>query len=132
MTTMYSATTEEESSGDIDMTTMYSATTEEVSSGDIKMTTMHRPVLEGRYYGPIEGRVIAIDRSASDAVRLTLDQVDLDLRPGRITPTKVRVSLHGTPGDTVPVPGMVIGVTGHLSPPGGPVEPDGFDFRRHA
>ena len=34
-------------------------------------------VLSYRYYGPVEGRVVAIDRSASDAVRLTLDQVRL-------------------------------------------------------
>ncbi|MEL6210766.1 MAG: ComEC/Rec2 family competence protein, partial [Pseudomonadota bacterium] len=29
-------------------------------------------------------------------------------------------------------PGLSIMTTGHLSPPGGPVEPGGFDFRRHA
>ena len=34
------------------------------------------PVLEFRYYGPIEGRIVGIDRSASDAVRLTLDEGD--------------------------------------------------------
>ena len=32
-----------------------------------------------RYYGPVEGRVIAIDRSQSDAIRLTLDRVVLSL-----------------------------------------------------
>ena len=35
------------------------------------------PVLGWNYYGPIEGRVIAIDRSSSDALRLTLDEVVL-------------------------------------------------------
>ncbi|MBZ0122449.1 MAG: competence protein, partial [Roseovarius sp.] len=33
------------------------------------------PVLDWRYYGPVEGRVAGIDRSASDALRLTLDRV---------------------------------------------------------
>ena len=35
------------------------------------------PVLGWNYYGPIEGRVITIDRSSSDALRLTLDEVVL-------------------------------------------------------
>ena len=32
------------------------------------------PVLGWRYYGPIEGRVVGLDRSASDAVRATLEE----------------------------------------------------------
>ncbi len=91
------------------------------------------PVLGWRYYGAIEGRVIAMDRSASDAVRLTLDQVKLDkVRPGR-TPTRVRISLHGDAAfGVIALPGMRVMSTGHLSPPSGPVEPGGFDFKRHA
>lgn len=88
------------------------------------------PVLTWRYYGPIEGRVVALDRSASDAVRVTLDQVQLrDVSPTR-RPGRVRISLHGDPA--VLAPGQRIMTTGHLSPPQGPVEPGGFDFRRHA
>ena len=89
-------------------------------------------VLPFRYYGPIEGRIIAIDRSASDAVRLTLDRVVLrDIRPSR-TPSRVRVALHGDQGFIQPEPGLTVILTGHLSPPGGAVEPGGYDFRRHA
>ncbi|MEM1067064.1 MAG: hypothetical protein AAGJ74_16300, partial [Pseudomonadota bacterium] len=33
------------------------------------------PVLEFRYFGPVEGRIVKIDRSASDKTRLTLDRV---------------------------------------------------------
>ncbi|PRY95055.1 competence protein ComEC [Hasllibacter halocynthiae] len=89
------------------------------------------PVLGFRYYGPVEGRVVAIDRSASGKVRVTLDRVRLeDVRPAR-TPARVRLSLHGE-GGTLPRPGLLIGVTAHLSPPSGPVEPGGFDFRRKA
>ncbi|WP_323764960.1 ComEC/Rec2 family competence protein [Marinovum sp.] len=87
------------------------------------------PVLDFRYYGPIEGRVIGIDRSASGALRLTLDEVRL--RRVRDTPERVRISLHGPPGTTLE-PGLRVMTTGHLSPPQGPVEPGGFDFRRHA
>nr|WP_275982168.1 ComEC/Rec2 family competence protein [Frigidibacter sp. ROC022] len=90
------------------------------------------PVLGFRYYGPIEGRVIAIDRSASQALRLTLDRVVLArMAPGR-TPERVRVSLHGPQGYVTPVPGMLVIVTGHLSPPEGPVAPRAYDFRRQA
>lgn len=90
------------------------------------------PVLEFRYYGPIEGRVVGIDRSASDATRLTLDQVRLDdLAPAR-TPRRVRVALHGDAADALPHPGAIVMLTGHLSAPSGPAEPGGFDFQRHS
>ncbi|MBR9766653.1 MAG: competence protein, partial [Rhodobacteraceae bacterium] len=56
------------------------------------------PVLSFRYYGPIEGRIVGIDRSASDAVRLTLDHVRLDRVPPARTPARVRLSLHGPEG----------------------------------
>ncbi len=86
------------------------------------------PVLTFRYYGPIEGRVVAIDRSSSKALRITLDRVFLERV--RNTPAKVRVSLFGS------APNMGLGdrvaLVGNLSPPGGPVEPGGFDFRRYA
>ncbi|SNR40985.1 ComEC/Rec2 family competence protein [Puniceibacterium sediminis] len=89
------------------------------------------PVLAFRYYGPIEGRIVNIDRSASDAIRLTLDRVVLERMARERTPERVRVSLHGdVPFD--PEPGAVIMTTGHLSAPNGPVEPMGFDFRRNA
>lgn len=89
------------------------------------------PVLGWRYYGAVEGRIIGIDRSASDAVRLTLDRVRLDGPTPDETPARVRVSLHGQQGYITPTPGMTILLTAHLSPPGGPVEPGGFDFQRH-
>ncbi|MEM9969695.1 MAG: ComEC/Rec2 family competence protein [Pseudomonadota bacterium] len=90
------------------------------------------PVLSFRYYGPIEGRVVNVDRSASDAVRLTLDQVVLSRVPPDRRPARVRVSLHGRQGFLEPEPGQVVGMTGHLSPPSGPAEPGGFDFQRQA
>ncbi|MCE8554806.1 ComEC/Rec2 family competence protein [Ruegeria pomeroyi] len=88
------------------------------------------PVIEGRYYGAVEGRVVALDRSASDKLRVTLDQVRLDRWMPAGPPRHVRISLHGD--ERVPEPGSRIMTTAHLSPPQGPVEPGGFDFRRHA
>lgn len=88
------------------------------------------PVLEWRYYGPVEGRVTRIDRSGRDRMRLTLDQVVLhDLSPAR-TPAKVRLSLMGD--DTLPPLGQRVMLTGHLGPPPGPSSPGSFDFRLFA
>ncbi len=90
------------------------------------------PVLGWRYYGPVEGRIVGIDRSGSDQTRLTLDQVVLENVSPERTPARVRVSLHGDQDFIDPVPGMTVILTGHLSPPGYPAEPGGFDFSRHA
>ena len=90
------------------------------------------PVLGFRYYGPIEGRIIKIDRSQSDKMRLLLDNVVLsDMAPEKY-PTRVRVSLHGPQGYFGPEPGLTVMLTGFLAPPSGPAEPGGFDFQRMA
>ena len=90
------------------------------------------PILDFRYFGPVEGRVIEIDRSSSDAVRITLDRVVLeDVSPAR-TPVLVRVSLHGKTSFHDPQPGETVMLTANLAAPDGPVEPGGFDFRRMA
>lgn len=90
------------------------------------------PVLNFRYFGPVEGRIVKIDRSASDAIRLTLDQVVLERLPRARTPHHVRLSLHGDQGYFPPEPGQRVMTTGHLGPPPAPSEPGGFDFRRLA
>ncbi|WP_323042671.1 ComEC/Rec2 family competence protein [Gemmobacter sp.] len=90
------------------------------------------PVLGFRYYGPVEGRIVGIDRSQSDQLRLTLDRVVLERVPPDRTPGRVRVSLHGAQGFVDPQPGLRVMMTAHLAPPEGAVEPGGFDFRRLA
>ncbi len=90
------------------------------------------PVLGWRYYGAIEGRIVEIDRSSSDRVRLTLDEIVLERLAPERRPARVRVSLHGDQGFVDPVPGKRVILTGHLSAPGPPSEPGGFDFRRMA
>ncbi|MBT8411958.1 MAG: competence protein ComEC family protein [Octadecabacter sp.] len=98
----------------------------------VRANMVAEPVLGFRYYGPVEGRIVAIDRSQSDAVRLTLDRVVLSRMTPARTPARVRVSLHGEQRYVQPEPGQVVVMTGHLSPPSGPVEPGGFDFQRMA
>ena len=90
------------------------------------------PVLDGRYYGAIEGEIVTVDRSASDAIRVTLADVVLEDLTRDQTPRRVRLSLFGDQGYMQLEPGARMIVTGHLTPPGGPAEPGGFDFQRHA
>jgi competence protein ComEC len=98
----------------------------------VRVATVEAPILSFRYYGAIEGRIVNIDRSASDAVRLMLDRVVLERMAPDRTPRHVRVSVHGAQPIAAFTPGDVIILTGHLSPPAGPAEPGGFDFQRHA
>lgn len=103
-----------------------------LGAAKVRTELVAAPVLDFRYYGPIEGRIVGIDRSGSDALRLTLDRVRLDrVAPDRM-PGQVRVSLHGPVPDRPFLPGERVMMTGHLSPPSGPAEPGGYDFRRHA
>ena len=92
------------------------------------------PVLDYRVYGPVEGRVIGIDRSFSDAPRLLLDKVWLAGLPAGQTPQRVRISLQGVDAgaEGLPAPGAMIGVTANLSPPPAPAEPGGYSFQRQA
>lgn len=88
------------------------------------------PVLEFRYYGPVEGRVIGIDRSSRDRMRVTLDRIRLhDVAPWK-QPARVRISLLAA--DRLPEPGERVMLTASLGRPAGPSEPGGFDFRRMA
>ena len=98
----------------------------------LRAATLAGPVLEFRYYGPIEGRIVNIDRSSSDAVRLTLDRVKLSRMSPDRTPLHVRISIHGDDQPIQFFAGDRVMTTGHLSPPSGPAEPAGFDFQRHA
>lgn len=90
------------------------------------------PVLSERYYGPVTGRVVDVDRSQAGALRVTLDRVWLTGVPPPESPARVRISLQEGAVLHDPVPGDVVMVTAHLDAPGGAVEPGGFDFRRMA
>ena len=90
------------------------------------------PMLSAPYYGPIQGRIIDIDRSQSDAIRLTLDQVVLTEVEPAATPFTVRIALHGPAPPHSYEPGTTIEVTARIAAPENAAEPGGFDFRRMA
>ena len=98
----------------------------------LRAHSLDAPMLNFRYYGPVEGRIVEIDRSQSDALRLTLDRVVLqEVSPER-TPLRVRISLQNEQDWLQPAPGQVVILTANLAAPEGPVEPGSFDFRRMA
>lgn len=80
----------------------------------------------------VEGRVIEISRSASGAPRLLLDKVIVYGLPVEKTPERVRLTMLDAAREDAPAPGAHIRVYATLLPNGEPVEPGGFDFRRHA
>lgn len=101
-----------------------------VLSGALRTAVVAGPVLPFAYYGPIEGRVVLVDRSGADRPRITLDQVVLDRVAAAQLPRRVRLTLAA---DTAGVePGQRVRATGFLGPPQGPAEPGGFDFQRYA
>ncbi|MFO7856702.1 MAG: ComEC/Rec2 family competence protein [Paracoccaceae bacterium] len=90
------------------------------------------PILAERVDATVEGRIAEISRSRTDRRRVELvDPVIYGLPAGE-TPRRVRVTLlEGDFARDVTV-GERITVFARLGPPGAPVEPGGFDFRRHA
>ena len=102
------------------------------AAGMLRSYLISAPVLSYPYYGDIIGRVVQVDRSNSNAPRYTLDQLTLGPIPAPKTPHKIRVSVHGKTGASDAHIGDIIKVRGYISPPQGPVEPYGFDFRKYA
>lgn len=96
----------------------------------VRLHLVAAPVVQGEYWGPLQGRVIEIDRSQSDALRLTLDHVVMEDLPPETTPHSVRISVQGE--EPLVEPGQVVLLTATVSAPIGPAEPGGFDFRRMA
>jgi competence protein ComEC len=90
------------------------------------------PVLAERVDATVEGRIVEISRSRTDRRRVELVDPVIYGLSARETPRRVRVTLlEGDFARDVTV-GERIAVFARLGPPGGPVEPGGFDFRRHA
>lgn len=93
---------------------------------------VYRTVLTKHYYGPVYGRAIGLDRSASNAPRVLLDRLYIPGFAKSEIPARVRVSLHDFIPDNTLHAGGRIALTTSLSPPSPPAEPNGFDFRRMA
>ncbi|OIQ32987.1 MAG: competence protein [Roseobacter sp. MedPE-SWchi] len=98
----------------------------------VRCALVQAPVLDFRYYGPVEGRLIAVGRTGNGAVRLTLDRLRLSRLSPKDHPARARLSLAPGFAEELPELGARIATTAHLMPPQGPSEPGGFDYRRYA
>ncbi|TPE53568.1 ComEC/Rec2 family competence protein [Amaricoccus solimangrovi] len=87
------------------------------------------PVLDRERTVAIEGRVAGLSRSGADLPRVLLDELWIGGLDPAVTPGFARVSLGPGTDPALLVPGKRITGTARLSPPPGPSEPGGFDFR---
>jgi competence protein ComEC len=90
------------------------------------------PVLPYEMTAIVEGRVVGLDRSASDRPRVLLDRVVIHGMEPSETPERVRISLDPATPAFLLQPGLRLLGQARLSPPAAPAEPGGFDYRRLA
>lgn len=101
-------------------------------AGALRAIAVAAPVLPYEMTVAVEGRLAGISRSASDRPRILLDQVVIHgLEPSR-TPAQARISLDEAAQVDDLRPGARLIGYARLSPPAGPAQPGGFDFRRLA
>ncbi len=90
------------------------------------------PVLPAAMDATVEGVIREVTRTAAGRPPLVLDDlVIFGVAPGE-TPERAQVSLQREAHLEGLAPGLRVSVFAQLGPPGGPVEPGGFDFRRDA
>lgn len=90
------------------------------------------PVLSWPVVATVSGRVVGLDRSASDRPRVLLDRVAIyGMDPGRV-PARVRVSVDPATPESLLQPGLRLMMQARLTPPPAPSEPGAFDYRRQA
>lgn len=90
------------------------------------------PVLQVQMDATVEGVIRDITRTQTGRPRLVLDELIIFGVTGEDTPRRAQVSLLRDGDEAGFAPGMRVSIFAHLGPPGGPVEPGGFDYRRNA
>ncbi|MFN3613897.1 MAG: ComEC/Rec2 family competence protein, partial [Rubrimonas sp.] len=90
------------------------------------------PVLAAPHAGLVQGRVIEISQSAAGRPRLLLAVPRIEGLAAEDTPARVRITLGSARYGQGLRPGDWVALPARLTPPGGPVEPGGFDFARAA
>ncbi|MFV0473545.1 MAG: ComEC/Rec2 family competence protein [Pikeienuella sp.] len=90
------------------------------------------PALSASMDATVEGVIREITRSAAGRPRLVLDRLVIFGVEMNATPERAQVSLLSERHLEGLKPGMRVSIFARLGPPGGPVEPGGFDYRRDA
>ncbi|MEM1314337.1 MAG: ComEC/Rec2 family competence protein [Pseudomonadota bacterium] len=102
------------------------------SAAAVRTAMVAGPVAPPGMDGTVEGRVADISRTSTDRRRVLIADPVIFGMAREETPRRVRVTLlEGDFARTIAV-GDRISVFARLNPPAEPVEPGGFDFRRHA
>ena len=96
----------------------------------VRVVLVAAPVLGWPYYGYVEGDIVTIDKSASNKPRVLLENLIMSPISSARTPRYIRIFFHGDGVDNL-IPGRRIGARAYVTPPSGPAEPYGFDFRRY-
>lgn len=98
----------------------------------MRARTVAAPVLGWPMVATVSGRVVGLDRSASDRPRVLLDRVEIyGMEPERV-PARVRVSVDPATPESLLQPGLRLMMQARLTPPPAPSEPGAFDYRRQA
>lgn len=98
----------------------------------LRARTVAAPVLAYPVVATVSGRVVGLDRSASDRPRVLLDRVAVyGMEPARV-PARVRVSVDPATPTSLLQPGLRLMTEARLTPPPAPSEPGAFDYRRQA
>lgn len=90
------------------------------------------PVVQDRMDATVEGRIAALTRSQAGRPRLVLEDVVVFGLTDTETPSRAQITLLGRDDLSGLVPGVRVSVFAQIGPPGSPVEPGGFDYRRTA
>ncbi|WP_170317703.1 ComEC/Rec2 family competence protein [Paroceanicella profunda] len=90
------------------------------------------PVIGWFSEATVEGRILDVSDSRSGRPRLLLDDLVMHDWNGGPAPARLRVTLMEAEAERSFLPGSRVMVLTGLMPPGAPVEPGGFDFRRKA
>jgi competence protein ComEC len=102
------------------------------AAAGVRAALVAAPVLEISLDATIEGWVVEVSRSQSGRPRIVIDDLVIYGIGENLTPARARITLRSTESVARLRPGTVVSVFAHLGPPGRPVEPGGFDFRRTA
>lgn len=102
------------------------------AAATLRSRMVEAPTLAEAMDVTVEGRIVEITRSRTDRRRVLLEDVVIYGLSRDVTPERVRVTMLGGAFARDVRVGDRIAVFAHVGPPGAPVEPGGFDFRRWA
>lgn len=102
------------------------------SAAGMRAAMVAAPVLQVPVDATIEGRIVEMSRSPSGRPRVVMDEVVIFGVSDDETPRRAQITLQRKTDGEGLAPGDRVSIFAQIGPPGGPVEPGGFDYRRTA